>query len=260
MVPAGTLAGTMRRPAVRALATIPMAAAALVISASARPASAEVSGPCTATLAGRYIGQVSSPGSGARVPGTRPVAVTVQSRAAITSFSLGLEVAGLDLTLSTFPGRGDSWKQFVSVDRFNSLGVGVYKVVGRSRGPGACTVKGFIRIQGAALGTLAGKAGLGALALGLIGLAVAAVIRSREKEALRNLAWAKEEGGRWQPRWSPFGILGGLSGAAGALILLQQDAVVYPSLLVVLASALLGFLVGVAVPTGTRLLYVRRLG
>ena len=64
---------------------------------------------------------------------------------------------------------------------------------------------------------------------------------------------------RWHPRISILGLVAGLLGALGALVLLQQYAIVYPTRTVSIVSLAAGFLVGLVLPSVRRIFATRKL-
>src|SRR4051812_49871644 len=63
---------------------------------------------------------------------------------------------------------------------------------------------------------------------------------------------------KWGPRFSFFGILGGVLATMGLLVLLQQAGRVYPTSTVALLSLLGGIVIGILLPSLGVLIAVRR--
>jgi hypothetical protein len=64
---------------------------------------------------------------------------------------------------------------------------------------------------------------------------------------------------RWKPRFSVIGIGGSVVGAVGVLVVLQQRGQVFPTLLVEIATVLIGLGVGIVLPSLGRVVAVRRI-
>jgi hypothetical protein len=92
-----------------------------------------------------------------------------------------LEFTGFPWTASSGADTGSSWQGTVDIAKYATYGVGLYKVVGESSGPGACSGAAFVKVTGKnPLGTVAGAGAAAATALGLVGIAAAAAASSRE--------------------------------------------------------------------------------
>jgi hypothetical protein len=63
---------------------------------------------------------------------------------------------------------------------------------------------------------------------------------------------------QWRPRVTVIGVLGGFLGAIGFLVLLQQEGIVYPTLMVWIFSVVLGLVVGVGLPALASFLVIAR--
>lgn len=64
---------------------------------------------------------------------------------------------------------------------------------------------------------------------------------------------------RWRPKFSIIGIAGSILGAIGVLVILQQQGWVYPTTIVEIMTLVIGFIVGVGVPSLFRLIAVQRI-
>jgi predicted membrane-bound spermidine synthase len=64
---------------------------------------------------------------------------------------------------------------------------------------------------------------------------------------------------RWRPKFSVVGIAGSVLGAIGVLVFLQQQGKVFPTTIVNIVTILIGIAVGIAVPSLTRLIAIRRI-
>lgn len=223
-------------PRIAAVSALVLAALASLTLAS--PAAATIEGPCTAEIAGVDIGghAVGATSDPIVVSSERPVSVTMESQQDIDRLKVELEFAGLRWTVHDRPSTGDSWASEVPVDDYASYGLGIYKVVASSQGPGG------LDCEGAALVEVAGENPLDPLStpVGLAGLALALF------GALGTLALAVRVG---KTRASPlFGALLGAVFAIGIVVLLQQFSAIYPTLavtgIIVASGAALGFALG----------------
>ena len=209
--------------------------AALAALASAAPAAATVRGPCTAELNGRdmaplFAGALDDPVTVGR---DSLVSVTMESERPLTRLLVELEFAGVRWTVHDRPVTGTRWASEVPVQDYGVYGMGIWKVVTKSEGAGfTCEAAALIEVvddhELDPLATIAGLSGLGLSLLGLLGsLAVAGRIgRSRA---------------------APFsGLLLGAILGVGVTVLLQQFAVVYPTLGVAGAVVALGAAFGLA--------------
>ena len=221
----------------RAVAAAVLALAALAALTVAPTAAGVTEGPCTARIAGEDVGdrQVGATSDPIVVSKDRPVSVTMSSDREITRLKVELEFAGMRWTVHDRPTTGKSWASEVRVDDYATYGLGVYKIVASSEGPGfTCSGAALVSVEGEdSLAPLATPVGLAGLALALIG-------------SLGALALALRVG---QSRTSPvFGALLGAIFGIGVVILLQQFSVVYPTLAltgaIVAGGAVLGFAIG----------------
>lgn len=216
-----------RRIAVSVLTVALAAAAGLTVAPSAL---ATVDGPCQASIAGENVaaletGALSEP---IKVRENERVPVTMTSARPITHLTVELEFGGLGWTVHDEPTEGTSWAKVVNVSDYSDYGVGLYKVVGTSTGQGfSCTGAALIEVEGEPLKTPVGIGGLVAAIVGAIG-----VLR---------LAFRRRASGAAPVVGAFFGILLG----AGVGVLLQQFALVYPTLIVALIALGGGFALGI---------------
>jgi hypothetical protein len=208
---------------------------ALSALAAAPQASADLLGPCTAELAGRDMapmltGPLDDP---LTVNRHSLVSVTMTSERPISHYKVELEFAGVRWIVHDRAVGERQWASEVPVEDYGVYGMGIWKVVTTSEGPGyTCEAAGLITVEDDheldPLTTIAGIAGLGLALTGLLGtLAVAGRIgRSRA---------------------APFSgaVLGVLLGV-GVCVLLQQFSVVYPTLGVAGALIAAGAAFGIA--------------
>jgi hypothetical protein len=219
-----------------------LAVAALAVVAglvAPQSALAEIEGPCQATVAGQNVAtrDTSATGEPIKVREEARVPVTMTSQRPITSLKVELEFAGIGWTVHDEPTEGTSWARTVDVGDYSKYGVGLYKVVGTSGGQGfSCTGAALVEVDGSPLTTIAGLVGLGLAVVGGLGV-----------------LWVAFRG----PGGAPLlGMIFGVLLGAGAGVLLQQFAIVYPTMIVALIAlgggAALGLLLGVFGRSGPR--------
>ena len=172
------------------------ATAGLCVLVVASPASAAISGPCSASIAG-------SPVSGLGV-GATDEPVTVQKDSAIafsmaahstmTHYAIALEFGGFSWTVKDRDIKSQSWSDSVSVNHYAKYGVGLYKASGTSVGPGlSCTGAALIKVEGNPLSSTAGQIGLGLAGVGGIGIAGAGMMAMRASRSPRSVGeWAAD--------------------------------------------------------------------
>jgi len=139
-------------------------------------ASAEVVGPCKVTFNGRDVATASTPSTAIAVDAKATVPASIESQDKITGHSVSLEFAGVPWVVTSGVDDSRSWMGQVDVHRYAKYGVGLYKVIGASTGPGACSGTGFVKVTGVfPLGTVAGAAAAGVTVVGaaLVGASVA---------------------------------------------------------------------------------------
>ena len=207
--------------------------AVVVLLVLAPEAAATVGGPCSAEINGEDIGDrgVGALDEPILVSSDRAVSVTMESEQRLETLKVELEFAGIRRTVHDRPSTGTSWASEVPVDDYASYGLGLYKVVGFSRGTG-------FTCEGVALIEVAGDNELDPLKTpgGLVGLLLAMI------GALGSLALAARVG---RSRVSPIfgGILGAILGL-GVVVLLQQFSAVYPTVAVTGGSIAIGAALG----------------
>jgi hypothetical protein len=213
---------------VLAALAVAAATAALVAPPAAR---AEIDGPCQATIAGEAVAakDVSATGEPITVEENARVPVTMSAPRPINMLKVEIEFAGISWTIHDEPTEGTSWAKTVNVADYSKYGVGLYKIVGKSSGQSfSCTGAALVEVDGNPLTTVAGLVGLGLAIVGALGV-----------------LWVASRG----PGGAPVvgAVLGVLLGA-GVAVLLQQFAIVYPTMIVALIAlgggALLGIVCG----------------
>ena len=201
--------------------------------ADTEPARAETEGPCRATIAGGNVAtaDTSATGEPIEVRENARVPVTMTATRELDHLKVELEFAGLRWwVVHDEPTEGTTWTRVVDMGEYSDYGVGLYKIVASTSGQGfSCTGSALINVQGGSpLRTVAGLAGLGLAIVGGLGL-----------------LWVLFRG----PAGAPLvgAILGVLLGA-GVAVLLQEYAVVYPTLAAAIIAlgggAVLGMLFG----------------
>jgi hypothetical protein len=182
-------------------------------------ASADVNGDCSATINGVDVKGLSSSdvGDAIEVKEHTAVPVTMQSAEGITHLRVQLEFAGFRWTVRDEPTSGTSWQNSVPVDKYAKYGVGLYKVIGQSEGPGGtCSGSALVRVLGNPLTTVAGAAAAGITALGAVGLAAAgaasalggqAEARTTEQrvtDEMEHMAQAEDDVKRSREMWEQY--------------------------------------------------------
>ena len=209
----------------RRLLMMAVAAAALTIPIT-RHASADVDGPCTATINGIDVASRSatSPDDAIRVGKHDVIEVVVESSDTIDHYDVQLVFAGFRWTVASDEADGTTWNRTVKVEDYSRFGAGLYQVRAVSTGGARCEGAVLIRVGGSPLATPAGWVALGATGLGL-----GAIVASARPRRPRVPAGAMA-----------LGALGGL----GAILLAQQFGVFYPTRTV----AAIGLATGLAAP------------
>ena len=202
------------------LVTALAAVVALAVLASAPEATARIDGPCTAAIQGqdiseRDVGPLSNP---IEVDDDRPVSVIMGSEERIQRLKVEIEFSGLRWTVHDRPSTGTSWASEVPVHDYAIYGIGLYKVIGSSYGEGfTCSGEALIDVIGDEpldpLVTVAGLAGLTLALIGTFGI-LAVALKAGRTGAVPIIGSAF------------FGLLLG----AGVGVLLQQFAVLYPTI------------------------------
>jgi hypothetical protein len=198
---------------------------------------ADTEGPCQASIARQSVAALGTdPRSEAiEVREKARVPVSMTATAPITHLTVELEFAGLRWTVHDQQTEGMTWARVVNVADYSKYGVGLYKIVATSEGRGfTCEGAALVDVEGSALRTPAGIAGLAAAIVGAIGV-VSMLFRRRASGA------------------APFvGAFFGLLLAAGLGVLLQQLSVLYPTALFALLLLGGGVLLGLLVGLGSR--------
>lgn len=146
----------------------------VMVGAGGAPATAEVySGSCTASIAGVDVTDrsASDPGDAVDVGTADTVDVSATSAAPVEGYKVQLEYAGITWTVAKGEADDETWTRPVNVGDYSRYGVGLYKVHGISRGPGACAGAALVKVGGNPLATAAGLGGLALGAMGLVGVA-----------------------------------------------------------------------------------------
>ena len=214
---------------------IPLAAIAVLATTAivAPSAAADISGPCTASIAdqnvkGRDTGAFSNAIS---VEKDAVVPVTMSASGQISHLKIQIEFASMRWTVRDKPSHGKSWSSDVNVKNYAKYGVGLYKVIGSSSGGVSCSGSALVKVKGNPLTTVAGIVGLVAALMGLggIGAAVAMTMRAGA------LSFGRSLGG------AVFGLIAGL----GLAVLAQEYSLMYPTLGAAVSSVGLVALFGI---------------
>jgi len=197
--------------------------------AFAPAAGATIDGPCTATIAGQNVAdrETNATSDPITVAEGSNVPISMSAARPITHLEVELEFAGIRWTVYDEPTTGRSWSKVVDVDDYATYGVGLYKVIGSSSGPGlSCSGEALVEVEGSPLTTVAGLVGLGLAVVGGVAVLLLALRGGGSGGALVLGAL--------------FGMLLGL----GLGLLLQEFAVLYPTLIVAIVLLLGGAVLG----------------
>lgn len=229
------------------LRSVAAAAGVAALGLTAAGANAGIVGPCSASIAGEGVRLA---GTGARdqaivVAKDASVPIVMTAAGTISHVRVTLAFAGFSWTVKDTAVGSSVYRGTIPVKDYARYGVGLYKVSGVASGPGvSCTGTALVRVKGSPLTTIAGGVGLGAAALGGLGVLGSML------------------GGGGGAGISPFrigrGSIAGLIAGAGGLVLLQQFAVLYPTGLVAAIGLALGVGAGGAAPWLGRLLHLGR--
>lgn len=138
-------------------------------------ANAQVSGPCTATIAGVDANSASTPQTAVEVDKDQSIAIEVTGPDKFTGHEVKLEFAGIQWTVNEQTDDGKSWSDSVEVSKYSKYGVGLYKVIGVSTG-NPCSGTAYVKVGGNPLGTAAGAAAAG---MAVVGGAIVAASAAR---------------------------------------------------------------------------------
>lgn len=173
------------------------AATFALILGLAPAALAEITGGCQATIAGQSVADRSSsdPSQAIPVDYKQTVTVSATSSAPISGYQVKLEFAGFRKQVASGSANGNTWSSTVEVSKYAPYATGIFRVLGSSSGPGACTGAALIKITGKnPLTTVAGAAAAGLAGAGALGIlaSAATAIRSPKRligdRAIRRLA------------------------------------------------------------------------
>ncbi len=150
-----------------------VAVSGLVAVSSARPAGAEISERCSASIDGIDVAGRSAddPGQAVEVDQDATVEIVVESDAIIETYTIELEFAGFRWQVAEGEPGSIIWSDRIEVGDYSRFGVGLYKVHATSTGPGACEGSVLVKVGGNPLATVAGWAGVVLAGLGLAGVA-----------------------------------------------------------------------------------------
>lgn len=230
----------VRRSRFASVAVVPIVGSVLL---APWPASAGITGPCTATIGGKSVANLSTSPTATpvKVKENGKVIVTMRSPGQMTHLKITLNFAGRSWTVKDKDISSNSWAESVDVDDYATYGVGLYLVEGVGTGTAfSCTGDGLVEVEGSPFATVAGWVAIGLTVLGLGGVAAATLGAMR---GTRGLLGSE--------------VLGGIAGVLGGLgvgVLLQQFAVVYPTQSVAIAEVVIGLLIGLGAPLLARLL------
>lgn len=132
------------------------------IALLAAPAAAEVTGSCTAEIAGQDVGVRSSSrvSDAIEIPWDATVTAAASAQVPLTGYRVEMEFAGFRWEVAQGETSGDSWSTSVEASDYAPYGVGVYKVIAHSDGTEPCAAAALIKLTGKnPLTTVAGVVG-----------------------------------------------------------------------------------------------------
>ena len=208
-------------------------AGAVALGIAAMTASGGISGPCSASLAGT---DVASRGTGATdkpivVAHDASVPIVMSASGQLTHVRITIEFAGFSWVVKDKTVKTPVYRDTIPVKDYARYGVGLYKVSGTGSGPGlSCSGSALVKVKGNPLTSIAGIGGIAATLLGATGVFFGGLGAT---------------GGT-----SPFRVartsVAGLIAALGVLVLLQEAALLYPTMLVAIVGLVLGVALGAA--------------
>lgn len=162
---------------------------------------ASISGPCEATINGESVAGLSTgfTSRAIEVEKDSQVPVTMSAASEIDHLKVQLEFGGFRWTVHDQETNGASWAKSVNVKDYAKYGIGVYKVIGVSTGPGVnCSGEALVRVKGNPLTTVAGAGAAGLAVIGVAGVAAAGFKATDFKRS--GSADANQE---WRSDWIP---------------------------------------------------------
>jgi hypothetical protein len=198
---------TAKTPSGARMALLILVASGLAFAwalASVRPAHAEISGPCGATLNGVDVAGVNSGdrGDDISVSNDATVPVTMTSTTGFKSHKIQLEFGGIRWTVSDKQDDGStSWSDSANVKDYAKYGVGLYKVIGVATlvDGTKCTGAATVDVSGNPLTTVAGAVAVTTVAVGTAGAAASTAMSARGTGGLSDIedmvkdAWKEEQ-------------------------------------------------------------------
>jgi len=165
-------------------------AAALATSPAA--AAETAAGTCTATLNGADAFAASSPDQAIVLQENTQADVSGSIGSGPVSYTVRMEFAGIGWDVVDGLADGSTWSDTIEVDDFTKYGVGLYKVKVTASNPAgeSCNLTTYIKVEGSLLSGVAGKVGVGVLAVGgaaLLGSSIAAAFGAKASAAAAKL-------------------------------------------------------------------------
>lgn len=181
----GTVRGRGQRPALaRSAAVLALVALVVVgIPLAAGQAGAQVTGDCTATLAGVSAASASTPATAVKVDYDSQVVAAGSMPEGPVAYEVQLEFASIRWTVASGTADGSSWSGTVDVATYARYGVGIYKVHAVSVSPARqCVVDAYVEVTGKnPLTSAAGAAAAVATGAGVAMLAASGLAAAREQ-------------------------------------------------------------------------------
>jgi hypothetical protein len=203
------------------------------LSLTATTATAGITGPCTASIAGT---SVADRGTGATaepivVDNDSSVPVVMGAQQPLSHVKFTMQFAWFSWTVKDKDVSTNSYSDTIPVKRYARYGVGLYKVEGEADGTGlSCSGDALVEVDGNPFTSIAGIVGVVITLLGAVGV-LAGGLGGRGAAGLGRVLG---------------GLVAGVLLGLGVLVLLQQAAVVYPTPLVAIIGLAAGIVLGTA--------------
>ena len=157
-------------------------AGALILPAAASPAGAQVTGGCSATIAGQDVGSARSARDAIEVAADDTVTIVGNAPGPITGYEVFLTFAGIRFPAADgeVTDNATSYTTDIDVGDYARYGVGLYRVEGETTGT-ECSTWAYVKVTGRfPLFTVAGALGGALTAAGLFGLVRTAIRTGRK--------------------------------------------------------------------------------
>lgn len=177
--------------AVRSAVVLGLVAAPFLVTAAwlEDPAGAQVTGGCSATIAGQDVGAARSASTAISVGADDTVTVSGTAPGPITGYTVYLSIGGrrFEAASGTVTDQDTTYTTTVNVADYARYGVGLYRLEADTTGT-VCSTWAYVKVTGRfPLATAAGAVGAAATGLGLFGM-IRAAMRSGARSAVKGAA------------------------------------------------------------------------